>query len=47
MILWLIARTMVHDAFAPAEGARMLAKASSLLALAPLFGPVLGSYLQV
>lgn len=42
-----IARAMVRDAFAPADGARMLAKASSLLALAPLFGPVLGGYLQV
>jgi len=42
-----VARAMVRDAFEPAEGARMLAKASSLLALAPLFGPVLGGYLQV
>lgn len=42
-----IARAMVRDAYAPADGARMLAKASSLLALAPLFGPVLGGYLQV
>jgi len=42
-----IARAMVRDAFAPADGARMLAKASSLLALAPIFGPILGGYLQV
>ncbi len=42
-----IARAMVRDAFAPTDGARMLAKASSLLALAPLIGPVLGGYLQV
>jgi len=42
-----VARAMVRDAFAPAAGARMLAKASSLLSLAPLFGPVLGGYLQV
>lgn len=42
-----IARALVRDAFAPADGARMLAKASLLLALAPLFGPVLGGYLQV
>jgi MFS transporter, DHA1 family, multidrug resistance protein len=42
-----IARAMVRDAYAPADGARMLAKASSLLALAPLFGPILGGYLQV
>jgi DHA1 family bicyclomycin/chloramphenicol resistance-like MFS transporter len=42
-----VARAMVRDAFEPAEGARVLTKASSLLALAPLFGPVLGGYLQV
>lgn len=42
-----VARALVRDAYAPADGARMLAKASSLLALAPLIGPVLGSYLQV
>jgi DHA1 family bicyclomycin/chloramphenicol resistance-like MFS transporter len=42
-----IARAMVRDAYAPADGARMLAKASSLLALAPIFGPILGGYLQV
>lgn len=42
-----VARALVRDAYPPADGARMLAKASSLLALAPLFGPVLGSYLQV
>ncbi|NWG30976.1 MAG: multidrug effflux MFS transporter [Rhodocyclaceae bacterium] len=42
-----VARALVRDAFAPAEGARVLAKASSLLALAPLIGPVLGGYLQV
>ena len=42
-----VARAMIRDAYAPAEGARMLAKASSLLSLAPIFGPVLGGYLQV
>lgn len=42
-----VARAMIRDLFQPAEGARMIAKASSLLALAPLFGPVLGGYLQV
>ncbi len=42
-----IARALIRDVYAPAEGARMLAKASSLLALAPLIGPVLGGYLQV
>lgn len=42
-----VARALIRDAFTPAEGARMIAKASSLLSLAPLFGPVLGGYLQV
>lgn len=42
-----VARAIIRDAYAPAEGARVLAKASSLLALAPLLGPILGGYLQV
>jgi MFS transporter, DHA1 family, multidrug resistance protein len=42
-----IARALIRDVYAPAEGARMLSKASSLLAIAPLIGPVLGGYLQV
>lgn len=42
-----VARAIIRDAYAPAEGARMLAKASSLLSLAPLLGPILGGYLQV
>lgn len=42
-----VARAVIRDAYAPAEGARVLAKASSLLALAPIFGPILGGYLQV
>jgi DHA1 family bicyclomycin/chloramphenicol resistance-like MFS transporter len=42
-----VARAIVRDAYSPAEGARVLAKASSLLALAPIFGPILGGYLQV
>lgn len=42
-----VARALIRDAFSPAEGAKMVAKASSLLSLAPLFGPVLGGYLQV
>jgi MFS transporter, DHA1 family, multidrug resistance protein len=42
-----VARALIRDAFDPAEGARMIAKASTLLSLAPLFGPVLGGYLQV
>jgi len=42
-----VARAMIRDAYAPAEGAKVLARASSLLALAPIFGPILGGYLQV
>ncbi|MDZ4255368.1 MAG: multidrug effflux MFS transporter [Sulfuritalea sp.] len=42
-----VARAIIRDAYAPAEGARVLAKASSLLALAPILGPILGGYLQV
>jgi MFS transporter, DHA1 family, multidrug resistance protein len=42
-----VARALIRDVHTPAEGAQMIAKASSLLALAPLFGPVLGGYLQV
>jgi DHA1 family bicyclomycin/chloramphenicol resistance-like MFS transporter len=42
-----VARAIVRDAYAPAEGARVMARALSLLALAPIFGPILGGYLQV
>lgn len=42
-----VARAIIRDAYSPAEGARVLARASSLLALAPILGPVLGGYLQV
>lgn len=42
-----VARALIRDVYAPAEGAQMIAKASSLLSIAPLVGPVLGGYLQV
>lgn len=42
-----IARALVRDAYAPEDGVRIIAKASTWLSLAPLFGPILGSYLQV
>lgn len=42
-----VARAIVRDTYTPAEGARVIAKASSLLALAPLLGPIAGGYLQV
>ena len=42
-----VARAIIRDAYSPADGARVLAKASSMLALAPILGPILGAYLQV
>ena len=42
-----VARAIIRDAYSPAEGARVLARASSLLSLGPILGPILGSYLQV
>ncbi|MDK9714802.1 MAG: multidrug effflux MFS transporter [Sulfuritalea sp.] len=42
-----VARAIIRDAYSPAEGARVLAKASSMLSLAPILGPILGGYLQV
>lgn len=42
-----VARAIIRDSYDPAEGARVLAKASSWLALAPILGPILGGYLQV
>jgi DHA1 family bicyclomycin/chloramphenicol resistance-like MFS transporter len=41
-----VARAIIRDAYTPSEGAHILAKASSMLSLAPLLGPVLGGYLQ-
>lgn len=43
----IIARAIVRDAYAPADSARVIARASTWLSLAPLLGPILGSYLQV
>lgn len=42
-----VARAVIRDAYPPAEGGRMLAKASSLLSMAPIVGPILGGYLAV
>ncbi|MBI4986811.1 MAG: multidrug effflux MFS transporter [Rhodocyclales bacterium] len=42
-----VARAIIRDAYTPGEGARIIAKASSLMALAPIFGPIAGGYLQV
>lgn len=43
----MIARAIVRDAYAPEDSVRVIARASSWLSLAPLLGPILGSYLQV
>lgn len=42
-----VARAIIRDAYPPAEGARMIAKASTLLSFAPILGPIAGGYLQV
>jgi DHA1 family bicyclomycin/chloramphenicol resistance-like MFS transporter len=43
----IIARAIVRDAYAPADSALVIARASTWLALAPILGPILGGYLQV
>lgn len=43
----IIARAVVRDAYQPQDSVKLIAKASSWLSLAPLLGPILGSYLQV
>ncbi len=43
----IIGRAIVRDAYAPEDSPRVIARASSWLSLAPLLGPILGSYLQV
>ena len=42
-----VTRGIIRDSYALADGTRMFAKASSLMSLVPLLGPVVGSYLQV
>jgi DHA1 family bicyclomycin/chloramphenicol resistance-like MFS transporter len=42
-----VARAIIRDAYAPAEGAHVVARASMLLSFAPLLGPIAGGYLQV
>jgi DHA1 family bicyclomycin/chloramphenicol resistance-like MFS transporter len=41
------ARAVVRDLYEPAEGARLLAAAGTIMGLAPLFGPILGAQLHV
>jgi DHA1 family bicyclomycin/chloramphenicol resistance-like MFS transporter len=43
----MVARAIVRDAYAPEHSARVIARASTWISLAPIFGPILGSYLQV
>lgn len=43
----IVARAIVRDAYAPEHGAGVIARAATWLSLAPVFGPILGSYLQV
>lgn len=43
----IIARAIVRDAYALEDSARVIARASTWISLAPIFGPILGSYLQV
>lgn len=42
-----ISRAIVRDAYPPSEGGQVIARASSLMAFAPILGPILGAYLQV
>lgn len=43
----MIARAIVRDAYAPEHSARVIARASTWISLAPIVGPILGSVLQV
>ncbi|MFM7669866.1 MAG: multidrug effflux MFS transporter [Betaproteobacteria bacterium] len=43
----MIARAIVRDAYAPEDSAKLLARASTWISLAPIIGPILGAYLQV
>ncbi len=42
-----VARSVIRDVFDAQAGAHVLARASSILAIGPLFGPILGSVLEV
>lgn len=41
------ARAVVRDAYEPEDSVRVIAKAGTWLSMAPLLGPIVGSYLQV
>jgi DHA1 family bicyclomycin/chloramphenicol resistance-like MFS transporter len=42
-----VARAIVRDVYDPVAGARVLAQAAAILAIGPIFGPMLGSALEV
>ncbi len=42
-----VARATVRDVYPPDAGARAVAQASTILAIGPLVGPILGSFLEV
>jgi DHA1 family bicyclomycin/chloramphenicol resistance-like MFS transporter len=41
------ARAVVRDVYDPAAGARVMAQASTIVAIGPLLGPIIGSFLEV
>ena len=41
------ARAIIRDSYTPLEAPRVVARASTWLSLAPILGPIIGSYLQV
>ncbi len=43
----MVARAIVRDAYEPQDSAKLIARASTWISLAPIFGPIIGSYLQV
>ena len=43
----MIARAIVRDAYAPEYSARVIARASTWISVAPILGPILGSFMQV
>jgi DHA1 family bicyclomycin/chloramphenicol resistance-like MFS transporter len=42
-----VARAVIRDVYTPAAGAKALAQASTILAIGPIAGPILGSFLEV
>lgn len=42
-----VARAVIRDVYEPRAGAKALAQASTILAIGPIVGPILGSFLEV